>query len=226
MKKASSAREALSLFSEGLVPLAGGTGLLRLGGANPPEEVLFDLSEALPKTVSATEVGAMATFQEVVESDEAPSWLKEACRNMASMSLRMQATIGGNIASLRDDSHIIPALLAAGAALKVIGEEGEEEIPLEEYVMEGGEGRIILSVSFPEDVKVAVKRVARSSASHAAVVAAASARGVYACVKGCGFAFGRDGLEAMEYSDGLEGSAEYKRYIALEVASMLEEAIK
>ena len=142
---------------------------------------------------------------------------------MASMSLRMQATVAGNVASLRDDSYLIPALLAGDTILHVYGEEGEKDVPLADYVHRGGCSCIILALSVDDGCKVGIHRIARSSSSHSAVNVAVGTHGVFACVKGSGFAFGEDDLRKMEYVDDITGTAAYKRYVARECVDLLKE---
>ena len=85
----------------------------------------------------------------------------------------------------------------------------------------GGCSCLIISVSIPSDVKVALKRFARSASSHSALNIAASSLGVFACVKSSGIALSPDELEKLEYKDDITGSGKYKKYLALEEAARL-----
>ena len=62
----------------------------------------------------------MTTFQEALGSDLVPAYLKEALRYMASRTKRDMATIGGNVALMRDDSYLAATLIAAHAKLELL----------------------------------------------------------------------------------------------------------
>ena len=194
--------------------LSGGSEVLRKGGRAGEEALVIDLTDLLSGGI------------DLVEAPDAPSWLRKAAHGMASLSLRMQATVGGQIASLRDDSYLIPALLAAGSRVRVWGKEGGHELMLLDYVRRGGCDCIITHVIIPCTAKVALKRIARSSSSHSALsIALASDGSCHAAVKGSGYAHSRGALETMEYVDDITGSAAYKRYIALECADILAKEV-
>lgn len=210
--------------------LSGGSEVLRKGGRAGEETLVIDLTDLLSGGISKEGdmlvVGALASFQDLIEAPDAPSWLRKAAHGMASLSLRMQATVGGQIASLRDDSYLIPALLAAGSRVRVWGKEGGHELMLLDYVRRGGCDCIITHVIIPCTAKVALKRIARSSSSHSALSIALASDGSYhAAVKGSGYAHSRGALETMEYVDDITGSAAYKRYIALECADILAKEV-
>ena len=173
------------------VYLAGGSGVLALKSPVKPDCPLVDISALVPKDIVKKDgrlvIGAGATFQDVIDSPIVPSWLKDACHLMASMSLRMQATVAGNVAS------------------------------------RGGCSCIILALSIDDGCKVGIHRIARSSSSHSAVNVAVGTHGVFACVKGSGFAFGEEDLGKMEYVDDITGTAAYKRYVARECVDLLKE---
>ena len=81
------------------------------------------------------DIGAACTFQELIDNDSIPEYLKETLHFMASRTKRNMATIGGNIAVLRDDSYLLPALMAAGAELDILNTDGSaERILVEDYV--------------------------------------------------------------------------------------------
>lgn len=83
-------------------------------------------------------IGSMVTFQDLVDSDLVPQWLKDAALYCGSFTKRNMATIGGNLAMLSDHSYLGPALLASRARVLTanITEEGsynEDNIPIREY---------------------------------------------------------------------------------------------
>ena len=211
--------------------LSGGSEVLRKDGLSARDSILLDIKDILPSAIGEKggllSIGGGATFQAIAESPIAPAWLKEACRFMASLSLRMQATVAGQIATLSESSYLIPALLAAKTRIVVYGENGESELLLEDYVRKGSCDCIILSILIPSGARVAVKRIARTSHSHSAVNVAVNAEGgVYAAVRSSGLAFSLDELKTMEMRDDITGSAAYKRFIALECADILAKEVE
>lgn len=221
--KAEDLRQAYDLRLKGAVYFAGGSEILRNGGSVAADTPVVDVSGLLPHEIrkdgNSLVIGAAVTFQELYENSLSPSWLRKAAHLMASRALRNQATVGGNIALLRDDSYVIPSLLAAGATLTVFSDGGQKNVSLEDYVKKGGCSCLILSITVPSDVKVCLRRFARSSSSHSALNIAASPDRVCACVRASGIATSLDELERLEYKDDITGSAEYKRYLALEEAA-------
>ena len=218
--------------SAGAVYLTGGTEVLRLGGRADAGSTIIDISSFVPADISLDRdknlvIGAAATFQDVIDSPLTPEWLRKACRYMASLSLRMQATVGGNIASLRDDSYLIPTLLAAGARLKTYGNRGFMEGSLQDYVSNGGSRYAILSVTVDRNACVASRRIARSSSTHSALnIALGRGRGFYAALKGSGILQGIEAINACEPVDDLTGSAGYKRYIIGQCAGLLSQEVE
>lgn len=102
--------------------LAGGTDLLRFGGQGNANLLISLKKVPALRGIAAQEreiirIGAMTTFQEALDSDLVPSYLKEALRYMGSRTKRNMATLGGNVAAMRDDSYLGAVLLAAHAKL-------------------------------------------------------------------------------------------------------------
>ena len=127
---AKSPEEAIGFKTAAAAFLAGGTEVNRLGSdAAAKAETLISLKRCAGMDRIETDgenvrIGAMCTFQQLIESDKIPAYLKEAAYFMASRTKRNMATIGGNIAALRDDSYLIPVLSAAGAVLELAGTGG------------------------------------------------------------------------------------------------------
>ena len=244
---AKSPEEAIGAKDASAVFLAGGTEVNRLGSEIAEKaETLISLKKCAGlKGMEADEgyltIGAMCTFQEIVESEKTPAWLREVALFMASRTKRNMATIGGNIAAKRSDSYLIPALSAAGAVLEVIGSGGTaERIGIEEYTDKDSahDSKLILSVTVPEKIKLISKRYANTAQSHAVLTmsAALDEEGVciYGAVKNVGLvkfcdlerAFKEDPdiseeavIEMVKTCDGLKteddmfGSSAYKRYL-------------
>lgn len=126
--------------------LSGGTEIHRQSGRVLPAEdpavclslegLGLDTIEQCPNGIT---IGAMVTLQQVIDHELVPDFMKDACRFAASRTLRNMATVGGNIAAFRDDSYLLPSLIAAKARI-VTTELGDgdtidtEDMPLREYV--------------------------------------------------------------------------------------------
>ena len=179
---ASTPEEAVKAKAEGCSFLAGGTEALRLGSPlSAGSYVSVRRTEAMrgiSSDAGIVTVGAACTFQELIESESVPGWLKEALHFMASRTRRNMATIGGNIASCRDDSFLLPTLIAASAVLQLMDADGScEMIFAEDYAAEreAYEGRLITTVSVPaEGIAIRSARSANTAQSHARLTAALS----------------------------------------------------
>ena len=192
--------------------LSGGTEILRLNTEVDKNSPLIDilplLSDEIRKEGNSVLIGASATFALLLSSPVVPDYLKEALCYMPSPQLRNQATIGGNIASWRDDSFLIPTLSASGAELTVVSSDGEKErMSIEDYGVKRG---LILSVSIPASAEVRNFRESLTSHSHAVVTASFGEGECYA-VKGSGIFFS---YEELKFNDDMFGSASYKSYLA------------
>lgn len=192
--------------------LSGGTEILRLNTEVDKNSPLIDilplLSDEIRKEGDSVLIGASATFALLLSSPVVPDYLKEALCYMPSPQLRNQATIGGNIASWRDDSFLIPTLSASGAELTVVSSDGEKErMSIKDYGLKRG---LILSVSIPASAEVRNFRESLTSHSHAVVTASFGEGECYA-VKGSGIFFS---YEELKFNDDMFGSASYKSYLA------------
>lgn len=216
----STPREAAGLLGKGIF-LQGGTDVLRLGGCDEVSSPLIDLRNAVSDVIAedhgTIEIGARATFTSLVESSLVPSWLRQAALYMASLQLRNQATIGGNIALGRDDSYLVPSLVAAGAVVGTMDETGKSaSMPISEY-LKGEKKLLLLSVSFARDADVHSKRLSLASHSHAVITAASGPAGYCFAIKGTGIV---EDIEGIGFASDMFGSAEYKKYLA---STLLEE---
>ena len=192
--------------------LSGGTEILRLNTGVDKNSPLIDilplLSDEIRKEGDSVLIGASATFALLLSSPVVPDYLKEALCYMPSPQLRNQATIGGNIASWRDDSFLIPTLSGSGAELTVVSSDGEKKrMSIKDYGLKRG---LILSVSIPASADVRNFRESLTSHSHAVVTASFGEGECYA-VKGSGIFFSYDELK---FNDDMFGSASYKSYLA------------
>ena len=115
--------EALELLAvPGSLALAGGTYALAFEARDKPERVV-DISRAVPRSIekhgSVLVIGAGATFQEIIESSEAPAGIKAAAASMANRNTRNRATLGGNLGANKSCASLVPLLLALGATVEV-----------------------------------------------------------------------------------------------------------
>ena len=113
--------------------LAGGTFLLAgqsFGAqmmrdpASPGSETLhvMDVGRILPATLGRTDntlrIGALCTFQNILESADAPPVLKSAAGTMANRNIRNRATVGGNLGANKTCASLIPLFLALEAEVE------------------------------------------------------------------------------------------------------------
>lgn len=248
---ATSIEEAVSLKDSSSIFLAGGTEVNRLDSPCNAE-VLVSIGRVGMDTIDETDaeidclkgkksgrfirIGAMCTFQELVDSLSVPDYLREACLFMSSRTKRNMATIGGNIASARDDSYLLATLIACGAAVELDCKGKKHVYGVCRYLKEkaGYPDSLITAVLLPKkEMTVVSKRYANTAASHAPVTVSLSlSEGKYrigAAVKNAGVrrlvevedlvnsksATDEEISKAvdLDIKDDMFGSAKYKRYL-------------
>lgn len=200
------------------VYLAGGTDDLRLGSEAAGKD-LIDLNGLRLRGIRLEEgklvIGALCTFNELLESPLVPAFLKEAAGFCASFVKRNSATVGGNLGLRRCDSYLGAALTAAEAVLTLQTPERVKQQPVGEYLKSDCKALIVEITLDPERTGW-IKRFGNTAASHATLIAAES-NGVYALsVHGSGLVWGDSPAiaEQLAYVDDLTGGAEYKKYLA------------
>lgn len=228
---AKSVADAASLKNADSVYLAGGTEINRLDSC-VKAKTLISLSKLGLKDISECKVensdfkylkiGAMCTFQELIDNPSVPSYLKQACLFMSSRQKRDMATIGGNIANCRDDSYLLSALLAVDALVEVYTSWKKKiVICLSNYIenrMESND-ELLLSVFVPaEGFKVALKRYSNTAAGHGYLTVAVSGVEdditVAVCAKNSGiYTFCNEKVKGIKFKDDIFGSPEYKKYL-------------
>ena len=125
--------------------LAGGTSLMnmaKLGLAEPEHVVaLAGVLELHGLTGSAGDgltFGAMATIRDVETSalvrDLAPG-LAEAASHVATVRIRNQATVGGNLVHADPNQDLPPMLMLHDAVARIRGPEGVREVPVTELFL-------------------------------------------------------------------------------------------
>ncbi len=217
----------LRVGNENSVYLAGGTDDLRLNGGADKNTALIDINHLVEKGISdmgngIIKVGALTTFNEMIESPLVPDVIKEACRFCASFAKRNSATVGGNIALRRDDSYLIALFVAMGVTFHSTTLHCEADKSVEEYAHSSCK-RLIDYFLIDTKKKAWVKRFGLASTSHAALIAAVADDKYYALsVKGSELVSGDspDIWKKATYTDDITGSAEYKEYLAKTVFTL------
>jgi len=144
--KPTSVEEAIALLADndGARALAGGQTLINVMKARAASpDVLVDLNgldglagiELRPD--GSLEIGAMTTYTELLESDEAKARpiLGEVCATIADVQVRNRGTIGGNVCSNDPTNHLPPLMVALGAELTIVGREGERTVTAEDFFL-------------------------------------------------------------------------------------------
>ena len=233
---AKSPEEAIGAKNATAVFIAGGTEVNRLGSdAATAADTLISLKKCagLNEIKDAGDkvcIGAMCTFQQIAESEKVPAYLKEAAHFMASRTKRNMATIGGNIAALRDDSYMLPVLFAVHAELEVLKAGGTEKMSAYSYMeaAEAGGDMLITAVIVPKNMKAVSKVLTMSAAMTDEGIS------LYGAVKNVGLLYFCDLEKAfrenpeisedeivemvrvctgLETADDMFGSDAYKRYL-------------
>jgi aerobic carbon-monoxide dehydrogenase medium subunit len=160
-----SVQDALRLLSEhdGARALAGGQTLINVMKARAASpDVLVDLNglddlQGIDLGSDGTlTLGAMVTYTEIIESAEARARpiLGEVCDQIADVQVRNRGTIGGNLCSNDPTNHLPPLMVALGATMTILGEDGERQVPADEfflgvYMTAVGAGELLTRVSIP-----------------------------------------------------------------------------
>ncbi len=187
--------DAVSLLAEGPEPaavLAGGTDLLvalRAGTRTPA--LVVDLKRipeitALDWTPAGDLVlGAGVTMRRIHEDPrirEIHPALAEGAEAVGSYQVRCRATVGGNLCNASPCMDTAPPLLLLGARLRILGPEGEREVPLAGFFLAVkktalGPGEILVSITVPaaaQTLRSAFDKVKRVRGHDLALVNAAA----------------------------------------------------
>src|SRR5439155_5857460 len=102
------------------------------------------------------EIGAMATYSDIITSAEARARaiLGEVCAQIADVQVRNRGTIGGNVCSNDPTNHLPPLMVSLGATMHIVGRDGERTVPAEEfflgvYMTAAGPGELLTKISVP-----------------------------------------------------------------------------
>jgi probable selenate reductase FAD-binding subunit len=139
----------------GGVFLAGGTELNFRGA--PRVETVVSLDGLDSRFVQAEDgavlLGHGITLQQIADSTvlraKGLGMLCEAARAVGSRAIRCQATLGGNIATNKSCSDLLPALMVLGATVLLLTPRGEREALLEAYVAAPDREALVTAVRVP-----------------------------------------------------------------------------
>jgi carbon-monoxide dehydrogenase medium subunit len=130
----------LGSLGEGAAVLAGGTSVMnmaRLGLAEPEHVVSLgavpELSEVAGSAHDGLTLGAMTRLRDVETSALvrrlAPG-LAEAAEHVATVRIRNQATVGGNLVHADPNQDLPPMLMVHDATARITGPAGSREVPV------------------------------------------------------------------------------------------------
>jgi carbon-monoxide dehydrogenase medium subunit len=157
--------EALEILAadDGARALAGGQTLINVMKARAGSpDTLVDLSgiddlKGIELGSDGTlEIGAMATYTEIMASSEARARpiLGEVCAQIADVQVRNRGTIGGNVCTNDPTNHLPPLLAALGAHFTIAGGDGERTVSSDDfflgvYLTAVGAGELLTKVTIP-----------------------------------------------------------------------------
>src|SRR6266540_3069733 len=160
-----SVQDAVRLLAEhdGARALAGGQTLINVMKARAASpDVLIDLDDLDELkgielgTDGTVEIGAMATYSEIIASAEARARaiLGEVCAQIADVQVRNRGTIGGNVCSNDPTNHLPPLMVSLGATMHIAGQSGERSVAADEfflgvYMTAAGPGELLTKISVP-----------------------------------------------------------------------------
>jgi carbon-monoxide dehydrogenase medium subunit len=143
--------------------LAGGTDLLiQMRGGRVEPALLVDI-KGIPELTSIVaekggyRLGAAVTAMEMSEHAAfAKAWpgLTEAAMLIGSYQIKGRATVGGNLCNASPAADSVPALIAAGATVSIVGPNGRREVKAEDVATGPGKnslakGEIVASFLLP-----------------------------------------------------------------------------
>jgi carbon-monoxide dehydrogenase medium subunit len=193
--------EAIELLAadDGARALAGGQTLINVMKARAGSpDALIDLAgidelKGIELGADGTlEIGAMATYTELVESSEARARpiIGAVCAQIADVQVRNRGTIGGNLCTSDPTNHLPPLMAALGAEMTIAGAGGERRVPASEfflgvYMTAVGVGEVLTKITVPAGRDDGFAAVTLGAEGTCLVSAAASVNGGVTIALGC-----------------------------------------
>ncbi len=142
--------EALEIMTANkVIPIAGGTDLMvqhrREGGISPrfEEPLLFldkiDRLKRLEINSGQLIIGSGVLLRDLIKENRIPNVLSETARQMAAVTTRNVATIGGNISNASPAADTLPFLYAVNASIVLQSAENVREMPIEDFITGPGQ---------------------------------------------------------------------------------------
>ena len=156
--------QALASQPEGSRPLAGGTDLLihmKERGRRIPAVVSLRRIDEIQGIQSdgngGLRIGAMTTAGDVAWSplvQELFPGIADGAELVGSIQIRNRGTLGGNFCNAAPSADVVPAAIAAGATLRIVGPRGERTLPAEQFFVGPGttvlqRGEILAEILIP-----------------------------------------------------------------------------
>ena len=193
--------EAIELLAadDGARALAGGQTLINVMKARAGSpDALIDLAgieelKGIELGADGTlEIGAMATYTELLESSEARARpiIGEVCAQIADVQVRNRGTIGGNLCTSDPTNHLPPLMAALGAQMTIAGAGGERTVPASEfflgvYMTAVGVGEVLTKITVPAGRSDGFAAVTLGVEGTCIASAAASVNGGVTIALGC-----------------------------------------
>lgn len=228
--------EALALLARpDTVPLAGGTSL---NPTDSPVEVV-DLQavglDGIGAEADRLRIGATATLHALARHEATPPVVREAARRELPSTLRAMATVGGTVLSAGWESELLAALLAHDAVVHLTGPAGHEAIALGELETDPAlrpADALVTSIEIATTGTAVAARVGRTPAD-TPIVAAVARRTpdgvVRLALSGVAAApvlvADLDAVAALDPPGDFRGSGEYRRALALTLATRVVEEV-
>jgi len=159
--------EALQIMTDKeVLPIAGGTDLMvqhrREGGISPKFEqplLFLDKIELLKKieiNSGKLILGAGVLLKDLVNDSRIPYILKDTTRQMAAVTTRNVATIGGNVSNTSPAADTLPFLYLMNATLVLKSAKKEREVPVSKFVTGPGQScmkpnELLLEIRIPRE---------------------------------------------------------------------------
>ena len=242
--RATSVEDAVRLLAsnDGARALAGGQTLINVMKARAASpDVLVDINhiaelrEIRNGGDGALEIGAMATYSQLMTSSEVNSTrpiVREVAAMIADVQVRNRGTIGGNVCSNDPTNHFPPLLVALDARFTIAGRDGERTVSAEEfflgvYMTAVGQDELLTRITIPPGTRdgfaaITIGKDGTCIANAAASLDGASGpRVVLGCVDAVPVKFSNADEVAAAQLDppsDVHASADYRRHLAAVLA--------